>query len=75
METLERMVMVDIKPELDWGQFQTKIEPLRTGEKDSLIYQTIHQRADRTLYPVEVHLQLIKEENQEVFFGNDSRYY
>ncbi|AUC60382.1 two-component signal transduction system histidine kinase / response regulator [Cyanobacterium sp. HL-69] len=69
METLERMVMVDIKPELDWGQFQTKIEPLRTGEKDSLIYQTIHQRADRTLYPVEVHLQLIKEENQEVFLA------
>ncbi|MGY6531054.1 MAG: PAS domain-containing protein [Cyanobacterium sp.] len=69
MRTLSTMKMVDFKPEFDWQQFHAQIKPLRNGQKGSLIYQTIHQRADQTFYPVEVHLQLIKEENQEVFLA------
>ncbi|MBE9222506.1 PAS domain S-box protein [Cyanobacterium stanieri LEGE 03274] len=68
-QILSKMIAVDIKPEFNEKQFQTKIEPLRTQEKELLIYQTIHQRADKSQYPVEVHLQLIREENQDVFLA------
>jgi PAS domain S-box-containing protein len=69
LETLKKMRAIDIKSEFTLAEFQAKIEPLRKGEKELLIYQTIHQRADQTCYSVEVHLQLIKEENQEVFLA------
>ena len=68
-ETLRQMNPVDIKPEFTWQEFQEVINPLRTGEKKLLIFQTIHQRADQTCYPAEIHLQLIQEDNQQVFLA------
>ena len=69
LETLKKMTPVDIKPEFTWEQFQKELNPLHNQEKELLIFQTIHQRENQTCYPVEVHLQLVQEENQEVFLA------
>jgi PAS domain S-box-containing protein len=67
LPTLTTMTPLDIKPEFDAHQFQEKLNPLRTGEIELLVFSTIHQRKNGTCYPVEVHLQLIRQENQSVF--------
>jgi PAS domain S-box-containing protein len=58
METLRRMTPLDIKPDFDEASFRAMIHPLLTGEKEILSFETTHLRADATLYPVEVRLQL-----------------
>ncbi len=60
---------VDIKPELSNNQFAELIEPLRSGNKELLVFKTVHQRKDGSTYPVEVHLQLMRNENPPVFIA------
>lgn len=64
---LNAMTPVDIKPEFTVEKFSELVNPLITGEKDSIIFETIHQRKDGTTYPVEVHLQLVEYENEKTF--------
>jgi len=52
------MTPADIKPEYDEDQFRQLLRPLLNGKKNSLQFQTLHQRKDGTTYPVEVRLQL-----------------
>ena len=66
MEELRRMTPLDIKPEMTAEAFERLITPLRTGAKDKTEFVTVHRRKDGSLYPVEVHLQLIQGE-QPVF--------
>ncbi|MDH5680528.1 MAG: PAS domain S-box protein [Spirochaetota bacterium] len=63
------MTPVDIKPELELDDFQEMVTPLRTSESQKLEFQTIHERADGTRYPVEVHLQLIDWDDGRVFLA------
>jgi diguanylate cyclase (GGDEF)-like protein/PAS domain S-box-containing protein len=58
LEQLSQMTPVDIKPEMDEAQFRAMIAPLLCGEQDLLKFETVHQRADGSLYDVLVHLQL-----------------
>jgi len=63
--TLQEMYLLkpyDIKPEYSFKKFIKAVEPLSTstGEKNKLVFETIHERKDGSQYPVEVHLQLIK---------------
>lgn len=51
---------VDIKPDMTLDAFQMIVEPLRNGSEQRLIFETVHQRKDGTVYPVEVHLQLVQ---------------
>jgi PAS domain S-box-containing protein len=69
LESIKEMTLFDINPEFNLSEFRVKIEPLLTKEQELLIYQTIHQRADKSCYPVEVHLQLIQQDEQEVFLA------
>lgn len=57
LDQMQRMTPLDIKPELDLELFERLLEPLRRGEKQAQVFETVHRRADGTLYPVEVHLQ------------------
>ena len=68
-EELTRMTPIDIKPELDEQQFDALISPLRKGDEDLLVFETLHQRKDGTLYNVEIRLQLAEEESPPVFIA------
>lgn len=66
MEELCGMTPLDIKPEMTAETFERLITPLKTGAKDKIEFVTVHQRKDGSLYPVDVHLQLMQGE-QPVF--------
>ncbi|MDO9517424.1 MAG: PAS domain S-box protein [Methanosarcinaceae archaeon] len=68
-EEMQSMTPLDIKPELDEGSFNEIIDPLLSGEKDIIKFETVHRRADESLYPVEVHLQFIKNSGNPVFLA------
>lgn len=57
----------DIKPEFDKESFSEYVKPLLLGECEELNFETIHQRKDGSIYPVEVHLQLSRAETPFVF--------
>ena len=57
-EELVSLTPVDIKPEVSVEQFNILVKPLRTGIKEIIHFETVHQRKDGTLYNVEIHLQL-----------------
>ncbi|MBE9222903.1 CBS domain-containing protein [Cyanobacterium stanieri LEGE 03274] len=67
LEELQKMTPIDIKPEYDRDSFQGLIHPLLMGEEKILVFKTIHRRRDNSLYPVEVHLQLVDEGKRRVF--------
>ncbi len=67
IDELQRLTPVDIKPQYDRDSFEQVIRPLRSGEKERLVFETVHQRKDGSLYDVEEHLQLMHEEKPPVF--------
>lgn len=69
LEQMKQMTPVDIKPEFTLESFEKEIEPLVENKATMLVFETNHQRADGTIYPVEVHLQLINRENERVFLA------
>lgn len=54
---LNQLTPLDLKLEFNLEQFRALIEPLRQGEQETLVFETMHRRKNGTLYPVEVHLQ------------------
>lgn len=73
LKTLQNLTPLDIKPEYSLETFYDLIQPLLTQEKEIIVFQTIHQRQDNSCYPVEIHLQLVKQDDKSVFLaiGND----
>ncbi|MFT5442821.1 MAG: PAS domain S-box-containing protein, partial [Myxococcota bacterium] len=67
MEELNRLTPVDIKPEVSLQEFQRLIEPLRNSERDRIHFETLHQRKDGSVYPVEVHLQRGSYDGSDAF--------
>ncbi|HMB44603.1 MAG TPA: PAS domain S-box protein [Candidatus Methanoperedens sp.] len=67
-EALRSMTPLDLKPEFDKESFHKLIEPLMQHEKNKIMFYTSHRRSDGSLYPVEVHLQLI-EKPSKVFLS------
>ncbi|MTJ55272.1 PAS domain S-box protein [Anabaena sp. UHCC 0253] len=66
---IQQMTPLDLKTEMTIEKFQSLITPLIIGEQKIIQFQTIHQRANGSLYPVEVHLQLMKNLGKEVFLA------
>ncbi len=66
-EAIHAMTPLDLKPEFDQASFRSLIGPLLRLEQEMLIFQTVHRRADGSLYPVEVHLQISDFEGKRVF--------
>lgn len=66
---MRHMTPLHLKHEMDEKQFQEIIEPLKTGKKNSINFSSVHTRKDGTTYPVEVHLQLSRECNRDIFFA------
>ena len=67
MEELQEMTPVDIKPEFKTESYRELLVPLRTGEKEVIVFETVHRRKDKSLYDVEVHLQLLKHKRETLF--------
>ncbi|MEW6739883.1 MAG: PAS domain-containing hybrid sensor histidine kinase/response regulator [Nitrospirota bacterium] len=69
MDELKEMTPLDLKPEFNEGSFRDLIAPLLKYEKEKVIFQTVHRRADGSLYPVDVHLQRIGYDGEKVFLA------
>ena len=69
LEEMMKLTPVDIKPEYTDDSFRRAVKPLIDGSMEKLIFETIHERKDGTRYPVEVHLQLHRLENKNLFFA------
>lgn len=67
MEELENLTPLDLKPEHTRESFSELLKPLRTGERDHIVFTAVHLRKDGTSYPVEVRLQLSVTETPHVF--------
>jgi len=68
-EEMQSMTALDIKPEYDERSFKKLVRPLLHDEKDIIKFETVHLRADGSIYPVEVHLQLIRNSGEPVFLS------
>jgi PAS domain S-box-containing protein len=66
-EEMQSLTVFDIKPEVDLQSFSALVAPLRSGTRERLQFTTVHKRKDGSLYPVEVHLQLLPADAQPVF--------
>jgi len=68
-EELFKLTPVDIKPEISLKQFNDLIKPLREGTEETIHFETVHQRKNGQLYPVEVHLQLTNDTLKPAFIA------
>lgn len=68
-EELSRLTPLDLKPEFTCKSFAEILQPLRSGEVERLVFETLHRRRDGSTYDVEVRLQLMQDESPAVFFA------
>lgn len=68
-EEFMEMTPVDIKPLFSRSSFEALIAPLRSGEKQQIVFETAHRRRDGTRYTVEVRLELSDSTTPPVFVG------
>lgn len=67
LKELKSMTPLDIKPKDNKIEFRRTIDVLLNKNVEKVEFETIHKRKDGTEYPVEVHLQLSKLGEKEVF--------
>jgi diguanylate cyclase (GGDEF)-like protein/PAS domain S-box-containing protein len=67
LEQLQQLTPLNIKSEFTHNSFQRLLKPLLEREKPLLVFETVHRRADGSLYPVESHLQLIDQDGDTLF--------
>ena len=68
-EQLARLTLLDIKPEFTEESFRALLQPLRTGEREVSVFETVHRRKDGSEYPVEDHLQHVDTGGGPVFLA------
>lgn len=59
----------DIKPELTEEQFRRKVQPLIESGAGDMVFETVHRRKNGSLYDVSVHLQLLRQDGEPIFFA------
>jgi PAS domain S-box-containing protein len=64
-----KMTPLDLKLDISLKQFETLINPLVSGKKRRIIFETKHFRKDSSNYDAEIHLQLIEYENEKQFLA------
>lgn len=67
MQELQKLTPIDLKPDMTKRDFEKYSKPLLNGEKDFVRFETIHQRKDGSLYPVEVNLHYANHEHPPAF--------
>ena len=66
-EEIKKLSPIDLKPEFTRESFEKLLQPLRLGEREKIHFTTVHIRKDKSLYPVDVHLELSEFESRKVF--------
>ncbi|MDB6152656.1 MAG: hypothetical protein JWL90_1109, partial [Chthoniobacteraceae bacterium] len=69
MDQMRRMTPLDLKPEFTEVHFRQMIAPLLNGEREKLVFRTVHRRSDSSRYPVEIHLQSVSHAGEVVFMA------
>ena len=69
LETLRTLTPLDLKPRVTPAAFQGVLEPLQSGQRKVQVFESVHRRADGSLYPVEVHLQLFRHGGDGVYLA------
>jgi len=59
---LNSMTLVDLIPEMTKADFLKQVAPLISGTNKLVVFRTVLQRKNGSLYPVEVHLSLTNHE-------------
>ena len=67
MEEMKQLAPWDLKPDYTQETFLEQLQPLLKGEREEVIFQTRHLRKNGSTYPVEVRLQLSRQETPPVF--------
>jgi PAS domain S-box-containing protein len=68
-QEIKELTPLDINPEFTATTFNELVKPLRTKEKEKIIFFTNHKRKNGSLYPVEIHLQFVEEGNNKSFLA------
>ncbi len=69
LERMREMTPVDIATDFDYDSLAALFAPLQRGQVNQLVFETTHQRANGTLYPIEIHLQLFTRQENPVYFA------
>lgn len=67
LEELKQLTAFDLQPEFTRKEFENLLEPLRQDEMKQRTFETVYECKDGSHYPVEVNLQLSREEDPPVF--------
>ncbi len=67
LEELNSMTPADLKPNYSIERFNKIILPLKNGERNNLQFETIHQRKDKSQYPIDINLSKFID-NDRMFF-------
>ncbi len=70
-EQVKQLTPLDLKPHFDKDSFEQLLLPLRRGEQPKIVFETVHRRADGSLYPVEVHLHYFQQQGCFLAVIND----
>ncbi|ACK68588.1 PAS/PAC sensor hybrid histidine kinase [Gloeothece citriformis PCC 7424] len=68
-EQMQQMTPLDLKRTFTLTTFKQLILPLKEHQQERLIFETYHYRSDGSVYPVEVHLQLMERPEGNVFLA------
>lgn len=67
LEEMQALTPIDIKPFFEEEAFVKVIQPLKNGTEKKIHFETVHERKDKTTYPVDVHLQYSTLGKEPVF--------
>lgn len=68
-EELYCLTTLEINSQLTEEAFLAMVQSLRDGERQVLVFETIHRRKDGSEYPAEIHLQLVAAGDDTVFLA------
>ncbi len=69
MDELHKMTPLDIKLEMTPEQCHALVEPLKTGIRHEVLFESNNYCKDGSVYPVETRLQLASEESPPVYIA------
>jgi PAS domain S-box-containing protein len=66
---IKELTPLDIMPDYTASSFNQLTAPLVTNEKEKIVFFTNHKRKNGSIYPVETHLQLVREGSNKRFLA------
>lgn len=69
LDEMKNMTPLEIIPHITYNDFRRMVAPLISGEVRMLNFETIHRRKNGTDYPVEIHLQIHRQDERSIFFA------